>query len=265
METETQQAIDLNLDLTVEEIYLLTQLMEIPVLLGVDLGAVRDLPDETRRAVAATALRGLRARQFVQRNDEGRWEPKPFVAALILTAAAPERSFILLQQRPGQSPTPRYAHSFEDNTVLLYPLGEGVHRFILSQQPQPARQMAQIALDLPAVPANPAPPFAVSRDTVSQVQELVAEKQPGSAVQTLTAAGADAAAAQAFVDNLADMTAITTMTQIIYGRDSGQRQTSGFTLVDGAAGIWRLRPREEQIQIAPVSQEEALADLAAIT
>jgi hypothetical protein len=228
-----------SVNMSQEEILLLSSKLHVPLMFGVDL-AMLDLPKEKLQEMMETAESGLLAKDFVRPSIDGSLRLAPILTAIVVTCAKPEQTLIVKRTQPLQDQNSLMFH-ISMQTIVNHSISEaGVHTFILI--PQNTLMLdALLELTQAASFVNPNCPGASFPESVYlQANQFAQENNPGS-LYTLLAEHLPQQTAVAFHKTLDHHIANVSVVRMRHGSEPADTLTEGFSLLQGDEIQWLVR------------------------
>lgn len=245
--TDDTNQMDVNLDLSQAELLDVLRFLEVEAFLGLDVEAVRKMPDERRAFMFRLARNALAARKIMARDANGEWKLDPLVLTMVGICAVPDRSVIMTHQQPDRAAEGYFFHTSTDSpsTILHKTDGSDIHQFYLLREERPIITAIKNVLQIESAQAPEAAPARLPEAVMTQARDAALAGGEKEAALVLEAGGVSAETAQSLAQTLAHPTAFTTIAQIIHRADENEktRRQDGFTLLHGAGTLWLAQPQ----------------------
>jgi len=248
----------LSLRLSTEELMLVLWLLNTPTLPGMGDNPFGEWSQEQISAALACAERSLRARQLVNKGEDGRIQMDQVVMALVGTCAVPEFSVVLTSEAPD---TGRIVHYFHATHLLAVEHSNpepGVHLFEALTDASAILKRLEALLQIDQQPAPQANPARITFGLLQDATQAAA-KDPEKATALLTNAGVDKETAKELSNALAHVRRRSALASVQHLREANP-SSSGFVLLEGPTGFWGMQIDENdaptKVHIWPQSAKD---------
>ena len=244
------------LTLSLEELVLLLNLLEIGRLPGMAEDPSADAPPDQVDGAMAAAERGLRARGFIQITSED--EPiivfSPLLA-LLLGCVAAHTVMLAASEPAGRPADARYYHVSEHLAVERSFPQLGLHRFTGGPEFGDIAGELLEMLDINSQPRPSGRAGTVSAANMATVRDL-APNDKEKAASLLQEGGLPPDTAQALAEALHEPVCVGSVTAE-YGRPDSRLEDFGVVVTE--QGIWGVVPggKDDMMEILPLSGDEA--------
>jgi hypothetical protein len=244
---------DTSLDLTAEELVVLSELTGAGTPAGFDEVLLAEMPEAVRAYRLETAERTLRDRRIIVDGAGGGAEVDDAVATVLRGAASPGLLVVAMVEADGIVET-RFYTVDPDLGIEQQPIAPGLYRFI----PFPAEEVLRRALRFADLRPHEQPTvaaFKVAASTLEAAGELIANGEDEAAAELLAAAGADSDAAAAFVAAVGASPRTVSVT-VFYRPEADKVAGGSLTWIDaGLDGLWCTEPVDDDASVEDTTVE----------
>ncbi len=259
----------LSVVLSQEELFVILAYLKVKSLMGLDPRVLDDLSEKEIRLVMGVAERALIARGFLGRGGDQKMQLHPAILALVGACAAPEQSLIMTQARLQAFQENLFFHTARQMIVVhTIPL-TAVHQFVMLEDKDGIAKAVLSALKLDDKPAPPCAEGYLPDEMVTMARDAAQEEGQDAAEDVLSQSELPTNTAREFAASLAMPIANTTLVALRHRPE--QDLAEGFTILEGANGLWLLKPEnnlnghaDKSIALRPVSTQEVVAELKAL-
>lgn len=252
----------------IEEVIFLLQALKIKSLPGMGDDPTQGLTEDQLNRATAAGLNSLMARGLVTppTSAEAPLTIESFVIAIFALCAGATRVVYVTHQKPDGTTDGLYVHTNQTMYVAHSLMTPTVHQFVMSETPEPALDEANSLLSLNGQRGAAAKGFSLTQAVFSQAGELLKNGKQGEAADLLKAQGASAETAGHLLDTLTGFKATSLVTLLNVGDDrpADAPPAQGFTLLEGANGLWRMTPDGDVLKLEPVTAGDVRKQIAGL-
>jgi len=242
-----------------EELALLLQILRAPGLMGFEEKPLAELTQEQTAMAMVSAERSLRARGLIRLvEEEKRIEIDTVVMAFLGTCLTPDYSIMITSTKKEGMQGAYYYHVSTHLAVENYSPESGLYRFSGAERLQDLFPNIERVAHLENQPAPAKAGGRIKEKILTQARDASRAGKKTEAADILKGGGLSAVSSKALVATLE--APINNGSVIRLDFEKEQAQSTGFSFLEGRAGIWILTPEEDSdplwIRIEPCSAEE---------